>query len=265
VSGGPKYRDEEWLREQYVERGLSGREVAEQIGCAHGTIYRWLDTHGIETRSQSIERTDKRLKNAEWLRAEYKDKGRDAESISEQLDCGVRTVYKWLNRLDILTASKMPERSRSRIEDGDWLRAAYKEKGRTSVDIADELGCSHPTVLKWLDNHGIEARTSGFRVGEENTRWQGGSVPYGPGWSEPKRRAVRERDGHTCQDPHCSVSQDEHLADHGERLHVHHLHKARDVDNPEERNAKKNLITLCRNCHRRWEKIADAGLVPQLE
>jgi len=86
---------------------------------------------------------------------------------------------------------------------------------------------------------------------------------YGPGWNESKRRAVRARDNHCCQD--CGMTQADHSDEHDERLHVHHLIKARDIDDPEERNAMENLITLCRDCHATtWERLSEAGLRPQM-
>lgn len=48
-----KYRDEDWLREQYQDKQLSTRDIAEKCDCANSTIIRWLDRHGIEKRSKS--------------------------------------------------------------------------------------------------------------------------------------------------------------------------------------------------------------------
>lgn len=47
------YKDKNLLRELYVERRLSAVEIAERLGCAKRTVYRWLDEHGIDTRSPS--------------------------------------------------------------------------------------------------------------------------------------------------------------------------------------------------------------------
>lgn len=49
----PKYRDEDWLREQYVERGLTQQEIADKAGCGQHTISRWLRRHNIDTRDVS--------------------------------------------------------------------------------------------------------------------------------------------------------------------------------------------------------------------
>jgi len=47
------YKDESRLRELYVEKQLGAPEIADRLGCAKRTVYRWLDNHGIETRSIS--------------------------------------------------------------------------------------------------------------------------------------------------------------------------------------------------------------------
>jgi len=207
VSDGAKYRDEEWLREQYVNEGRSTYDIADECGCSSTTVNRWLEKHAIKTRPSS----------------------------------GLPP--------DMLT-------------DEGWLREQYVEEERSTRDIADECGCGSSTISRWLKRHGIGTRSI---EGEHNPRWNGGSQPYGLGWNASKRRAVRERDGYICQAPACSVTQDDHLDRYDERLHVHHLIKARDVDDPEERNAAENLITLCRDCHQRWERMAEAGIRPQID
>jgi len=47
------YRDEEWLREKYHGEGLSTAEIAGHCDCSKETIRRWLDRHGIGSRSES--------------------------------------------------------------------------------------------------------------------------------------------------------------------------------------------------------------------
>lgn len=93
--------------------------------------------------------------------------------------------------------------------------------------------------------------------GPDHYLWNGGALDYGEGWTEPKREAVRERDGRVCQNPGCGRTQEEHLEMFGEKHTVHHIMKARTFDDPIERNDMSNLITLCRNpCHRYWEAMS---------
>lgn len=90
---------------------------------------------------------------------------------------------------------------------------------------------------------------------ETHHNWKGGSQPYGPGWNKTKKEAVRIRDQARCQN--CGRTEPEHIEEFGAKHTVHHITPARDIDDPEERNAMENLITLCRGkCHQAWEKMA---------
>ena len=312
----PKYRADEWLREQYVEKGLSQREVADLCGCAKSTVAKWLKKHDIEarpskpkladeklrdeewlrgqyvdkrrttreiaqecagsrkaveralkkhdieTRAQQRRPADDRLQDEEWLRGQYVDKRRTTHEIGQECGCVGRVVGRWLKKHGIETRPSKRRLADDRLQDEEWLRGQYVDKRRTAHEIGQECGCSGRTVGRWLKKHGIETRDSSFRPGSENVSWNGGTAPYGPGWNKRKKRQVRTRDGHKCVD--CGMTQAEHKDRHGQKLHVHHLRKARDVDDPEERNAPENLVTLCRDCHHRWEQIADTGLVPDV-
>lgn len=111
--------------------------------------------------------------------------------------------------------------------------------------------CSLECKAKWESENWVGENHPGT--------WKGGAAPYGPGWNQEKKETVRERDGYKCQD--CGMEQDEHLERHGEKLHVHHIQKARSFDDPAERNDESNLITLCRSCHLgKWEQMP--GLRP---
>jgi predicted HNH restriction endonuclease len=53
------------------------------------------------------------------------------------------------------------------------------------------------------------------------------------------------------------MGEEDHLEEYGRRLDVHHITPAREIDDPDERNAMDNLITLCRGgCHHTWEQMA---------
>jgi len=88
---------------------------------------------------------------------------------------------------------------------------------------------------------------------------------YGEGWDKKKKKAVRERDGKVCQNPTCGISQKKSIEKYNQKLNVHHLIKAKDIENPQARNAMENLVTLCKKCHYRWEKMSSAGIKPQLD
>jgi len=267
VSG--RVTDGQWLREQYEDKYRTVEDIADECGCGYHTVRRKLREHDIDIRSPgSLERRipDERLADAEWLREQYIENNHSMADISEMCDCCEKSVSKWIHKHGIEVGTRQ-EPADVRLADADWLQKQYVGEERASTEIAEQCGCSHTTVIDWLNRHGIETRKrgEGGPAGADHHLWNGGQLEYGQGWNERKRRSIRERDGHSCQDPRCEVTQDEHLDAYGEKLHVHHLRKARDVDDPEQRNAPGNLITLCRDCHQRWEKMAAAGLVPEVK
>lgn len=46
------YRNEAWLREQYIDLEKSSSEIADKAGCSHVTILKWLHAFGIPTRNK---------------------------------------------------------------------------------------------------------------------------------------------------------------------------------------------------------------------
>lgn len=61
---------------------------------------------------------------------------------------------------------KNPEKYR----DADWLREKYHDDRLSSAEIADICECSKSTILRWLDRHGIEKRSSSEATKVE---WEG--------------------------------------------------------------------------------------------
>jgi len=45
-----RYRNEEWLKEQYHEHGLSIRKIADKCSVSQGTVQYWMQKHDIERR-----------------------------------------------------------------------------------------------------------------------------------------------------------------------------------------------------------------------
>ncbi len=51
--GPEKYRDKEWLQEQYHGQQLSANDISNKCDCSKSTILRWLDKHNIDKRDKS--------------------------------------------------------------------------------------------------------------------------------------------------------------------------------------------------------------------
>jgi hypothetical protein len=120
------------------------------------------------------------------------------------------------------------------------------ERKPYQVEKSDVFFCSPSCRGEWISEN---------RSGKNNPMWEGGRVPYGPGFGAKKKRDVRIRDQARCQ--HCGRTEPEHLNKFGTKHVIHHIVPARTINDPEERNAMDNLITLCRgDCHHTWEKSA---------
>ena len=219
-----KLEEAEWLQEQYVERERSGPEIAEECNVHSGTVYSYLEKHGIERRSIIEARTGEAdlelLRDEEWLRRQYFEEERSATDLAEECNTGSSTVYTWMERHGIGRKNNSVARAEGNVEqlqNEEWLREQYTEKERSSVDIAQGLGVSHSTVRRNMKRHGIEtrsiaeARTEGDFEQLQNRDWMyemyvertrtatdiGNEVDVGPGtvitWLE--RHNIEVRDG----------------------------------------------------------------------
>lgn len=99
-------------------------------------------------------------------------------------------------------------------------------------------------------------------AGEQNPRYKGGDFSRGVGWGYSKSLDVRRRDQARCCD--CGRSEKDVVGEIGAYLHVHHICGARSSTNPAVYNAERNLVTLCVNCHRRWERHVP-GVPPDIK
>lgn len=60
------YEDAEWMRDAYVTRGLTLREVAQEADCGLRTIARWMTIHGIPTRTDAVPRRRTGAAHPKW-------------------------------------------------------------------------------------------------------------------------------------------------------------------------------------------------------
>jgi len=260
-----KYRDREWLFEHYVEMNKTMKDMATEVGVSKQSIYRWMKKHGIERRSPSPHHVEQ-VRDSTWLRKKWVDEHKTAEEIAAECDCSDSTVRYWLWKHGIVERGDGYRARSKRLEDPVWLKRQNHDLCKSQGEIASEIGCDQAAVSNAFKKHEIDTNWQvQAKFGEENPNWNGGSIVYGKGWNDRKREAVRSRDGKTCQDPQCAMTQEEHLRTFSQKLHVHHLIKAKDVDDAEDRNAMNNLLTLCKRCHSRWEKVSSAGIKPQVE
>jgi len=250
-------RDPDWLREKYWEDELSSREIGEVAGFDSSVVVEYMERHDIPRRgmSEALAGGDVgKLQNEEWLQNRYWGDGETIREIAEELGVGQYTVNQWLKRhgIDRRELGSWRKINDERLNSESWLRERYWGDEMNMPEIAQKLGVSEVTVLTHMDKFEVDRREL---VGENSPHWRTGERHYGSGWNIPKRRKARIRDQARCQ--HCGMTEPEHIEKHGTKHHVHHLTPARYFDNPEERNAMSNLITLCAHCHLGvWEPMS---------
>jgi len=145
-----------------------------------------------------------------------------------------------------------PEGDYEILHDADALRRYYWELDFTTHDIAEMEGCVSATVCRYLDKHGIETRRKGARCGDDHPKWvKRNTRRYYGSWDKARSKAL-ERDQYRCQS--CGATNDEHKEKYTNGLDVHHHTKIAQFDDAETANELNNLITLCRICHKKYER-----------
>jgi len=129
---------------------------------------------------------------------------------------------------------------------------------------------SHRCYFDRWDGWQAAVRAAGYEPvgrpsGPANGNWKADSKDerryYGPNWKTQRAKAL-ERDSYVCQTPGCDWSQTAHREAFGKGLHVHHIQplssfedSSDDVDF-ERANRLENLVTVCVQHHRLWERVS---------
>lgn len=253
VQGDTPWRNEETLRRLYVDEGMSTNAIGEELGCHGPTVARWLRNHGIEVRDHGTHQDPKhpKLADGDWLSEQYEEKYRTTAEIASELDTSRSNVRRWMKKAGIELRNQLPKRPE--LDDEEQLREWYEGEMLDTTEIADRIGCSQGTVVYHMDRLGIERRSQDELKGEISPRWKGGyTVNRGTDWPKLRQRAL-EADDYQCQG--CGISEDDHRAEHGVGLSVHHIRPVTEFDEPADADTVDNLVPLCRDCHPKWEGI----------
>lgn len=194
----------------------------------------------------------------------YVDQELPSRQIAEILGVGFRTVLRRLHQFNI-PLRPAGDKPFPVLRDKSWLEKQYKTK--STLEIADEIGCSCHIVYDWLVKHKIKIAKDKHRTGKkfsEEARKRLSEAKKGKytgadhwNWKPNKENSyqsertsykakqwskdVRERDNHTCV-----------KCENKERLHAHHVKSFKEY--PELRYDLNNGITLCVSCHQKEHK-----------
>lgn len=164
--------DKELLRCWYENEQLSIPAIAERIGCSTGIVQRCLKQYGIKARhSHSTQPKGalgiagfEKLRDPEWLRKRYHDDGLSMDGLAREIGCTAGSVLKAFRRYGI--PSKPSKRAAhlnrpvpDELRQPDWLNEQHRVLGKSSEQIASELGCARGQVMQALRRFGISRFT----------------------------------------------------------------------------------------------------------
>jgi len=92
-----KYQDEGWLRTEYVEKGRSTYQMAEDVPVTQETVRNWLEKHEIERREREIELPDQVDVDKSKIEDLYHNGGLTTRDIAEILGCSREVIRMCLH------------------------------------------------------------------------------------------------------------------------------------------------------------------------
>lgn len=95
------------------------------------------------------------------LKELYTNRELSQEKIADKLNCGQRTVGRWLERHNIETRTHGGRPKDEKYKNEEWLREKYINQRKSCIQIAKELEVNKESVRLQLENHGIERRNKG--------------------------------------------------------------------------------------------------------
>jgi len=99
--------------------------------------------------------SDKPWRNPDLLHKAYVEHEMSMREIADHLDCMPKTVQTHLKKNNIERRRCGRQTEYEKLEDKEWLKEQYYQKGRTCKEIADELGTYSGRVSQWLKKHDI--------------------------------------------------------------------------------------------------------------
>lgn len=153
------YKDEETLRELYSEKGLSMREIAEELDSPMTAVRYHIYEHGIEKKKHKWD-------DEELLRQKCEKENVFVPELAEKWGCAANTIYRRLDEFDIEkpneakpdTAKSVPYTTIYHREDGQNYEflvhrfVAYAHEKLTFEQLVDAgMGyhIHHKNGIKW--------------------------------------------------------------------------------------------------------------------
>ena len=151
------------LERLYVDEKISAASIARQKGVHENTVINWLESYGIERRYGSETKLPKGINKPTKKELEklYVKERKSTIEIAEIYHVYNRTVGQWLQSYEIprrtISEAHLPKNFTKPTK--AQLTRWYVKERMSTVQIADNLGVSNPTVAEWMKSDGIPRRT----------------------------------------------------------------------------------------------------------
>lgn len=143
------YKDEETMRQLYVDECKSINQIAEEFDVGSTTIEQWINKHGIETRDSGGKANDAAYKDPDTLRELYVQEELTRAEMAERLDCTMGDVRYHMEKHDIMAEAR-PWRNT------ELLREKCEEECIPVSELAEMWDCGETTLYYHMDKHDIE-------------------------------------------------------------------------------------------------------------
>ena len=145
-SNEEKLKEKEEIKKKVIElfnKGKTYQQIADEIGCSHGTIGRYLKKWGIEKEKVDIEQQKDRI-------IELFNDGKTQQHIADEIGCSKATIGRYLRQWGIEKENPIEQQK-------DLIIELFNE-GYTQQQIADEIGCSQGTIGNYLKQWGTDTK-----------------------------------------------------------------------------------------------------------
>lgn len=96
---GELYKNKSWLKEQYIDKDKSIKQISEECGCSKNTIARYKTRFGL--RKKNFPESKKKYANKEWLENEYIVKNKMPIEIAEECSVNRGTIFEYINKFSL--------------------------------------------------------------------------------------------------------------------------------------------------------------------
>lgn len=128
-----KLNDSEWLKEQYITKNRTCKEIGEEIGVSNNAIHKRVVKLGLKKERKISENIAEKLQDKDFIIHEYYTLGKSFKEIAEELETSHSAVERAFHKLNLI-----PRNNRFGYTDG--FHSSFEKK---TAGIMDKLNIKY--------------------------------------------------------------------------------------------------------------------------